>query len=271
MITVSELNIYPFKSARGIPISRVRLGATGFEWDRHWMAIHADGTFLSQRTHPALARIRTEITVANLILTTAQREPLSLPLHRTGSKRDVRVWQDSCVGLDQGDEAAAWVSAIVEDAVRVVRAPPAPERAANAEFAGPEPAPLAFPDGFPLLICNRASLDELNSRMPEALPMERFRANLVLDGLPPFAEDHIASISIGPIKLALVKPCTRCVIPSTDQRTGVRGFDPVSVLRTFRFDRNLRGVCFGENAVIRAGVGEVLERGAPCEIAYDRA
>jgi uncharacterized protein YcbX len=271
MIQVSELKLYPFKSARGITVPRVRLGATGFEWDRHWMAIHEDGTFLSQRTHPALARIGTEITAANLILTSAHREPLSLPLHAAGSKREVRVWQDTCVGLDQGDEAAAWVSAILDDAVRVVRAPASPQRPANPKFAGPEPAPLAFPDGFPVLICNRASLDELNSRMPEALPMERFRANLVLEGLAPFAEDRIASISVGAIQLALVKPCTRCIIPSTDQRTGVRGFDPVSVLRTFRFDHALRGVCFGENAVIRAGIGEVLECGAPCEIAYDRA
>lgn len=269
MITLSELNIYPFKSARGIPLPRARLTATGLEWDRHWMAVRQDGTFLSQRTHPALARIQTQITTRSLLLTCAGREPLSLPLVPSGPRRDVRVWKDSCVGLDQGEAAAAWAGDILGEPVRVVRAPDSPGRIASPEYAGPGSAPIAFPDGYPVLVCNRASLDELNARMPEALPMDRFRPNLVLEGLPPFAEDHIASIRLGAITLALVKPCTRCTIPSTDQRTGIRGFDPLPVLRVFRFDAKLRGVCFGENAVIRAGAGGILERGAACEIEYE--
>jgi uncharacterized protein YcbX len=179
------------------------------------------------------------------------------------------VWKDTCAALDQGDHAASWLSEALGDAVRIVRVPRSMRRIANPQFAGPEPAPIAFPDGFPVLLCNRASLDELNSRLSEPLPMERFRPSLVLDGLPAFAEDRIAAITAGPITLALVKPCTRCIIPSTDQRTGVRGFDPLPVLRTFRFDPTLRGACFGENAVIRAGVGAVLEVGAACEVAYE--
>ena len=181
----------------------------------------------------------------------------------------MRIFKDSCEGLDQGDEAAAWVSTVLGEPVRIVRSPAVPGRRANPEYAGPDPAPLAFPDGYPILVCNRSSLDDLNSRLPEALPMERFRPSLVLDGLPPFAEDRIASVEIGPVVLTLVKPCTRCVIPSTDQRTGIRGFDPTPVLRTFRFDRKLLGVTFGENAVITRGVGEFLERGAECRVVYE--
>jgi uncharacterized protein len=92
---------------------------------------------------------------------------------------------------------------------------------------------------------------------------------VVLEGLPPFAEDRIAALAIGPITLTLVKPCTRCIIPSTDQRTGARGFDPLPVLRAFRFDRQLLGVTFGENAVITRGVGELLERGMECRVTYE--
>ncbi|MGH8297040.1 MAG: MOSC domain-containing protein, partial [Steroidobacteraceae bacterium] len=150
--------------------------------------------------------------------------------------------------------------------VRIVRTPATPGRRANPEYAGAIPSPLAFPDGYPIMLCNRASLDDLNRRLPEALPMERFRPNLVLSGLPPFAEDRIDSIEIGGVLLTLVKPCTRCIIPSTDQRTGIRGFDPLPVLRTFRFDRDLLGVKFGENAVICRGAGEFLERGMECRV-----
>lgn len=192
-----------------------------------------------------------------------------LPLAPRGPQRAVRIWKDACEGLDQGDEAAAWVSAVLGEPVRVVRAPATPGRRANPQYAGSVPSPLAFPDGYPVLICNRASLDDLNRRLPQALPMERFRPNLVLEGLPAFAEDRIASIDVGEVRLTLVKPCTRCIIPSTDQRTGIRGFDPLPVLKTFRFDRELLGVTFGENAVISHGVGELLERGSECRVAYD--
>jgi uncharacterized protein len=268
-ISVQELNIYPLKSARGIPKARVRLASTGFEWDRHWMVVRGDGTFLTQRTHPSLTRIVPELTEEQLILTSDGLEALVLPLAPRGPGRPVRIWKDSCEGLDQGDEAAAWVSRVLGEPVRVVRIPATPGRRANPEYAGSATAPLAFPDGYPVLVCNRASLDDLNRRSPEALPMERFRPSLVLEGLPPFAEDRIAAIEIGPVTLTLVKPCTRCIIPSTDQRTGIRGFDPLPVLRTFRFDRQLLGVTFGENAVITRGVGEVLERGAVCRVSYD--
>lgn len=268
-VLVTELNFYPLKSARGISRPRVRLGATGFEWDRHWMVVRGDGAFLTQRTHPALARIATELTAAGLVLSAAGSRALVLPLEPQGAPRTVRIWKDTCDGLDQGDEAAAWVSAIVGEPVRVVRTAAVPARRANPEYAGPQPAPLAFPDGYPVLVCNRGSLDDLNSRLPEPLPMERFRPNLVLEGLAPFAEDRVASLEIGPITLTLVKPCTRCIIPSTDQRTGIRGFDPLPVLRTFRFDRKLLGVTFGENAIITRGAGEFLEVGAQCRVTYE--
>jgi len=268
-ITVQQLNVYPVKSGRCIPKRRVRLTATGLEWDRHWMIVRGDGSFLTQRTHPALARVATALTSEALVLTAEGLQPLMLPLAPQGRERPVRIWQDSCAGLDQGDEAARWVSAVLGEPAHIVRTPAAPGRRANPEYAGPGPSPLAFPDGYPILVCNRASLDDLNERLPEPLPMERFRPNLVLAGLPPFAEDRIASIEIGPVGLTLVKPCTRCIIPSTDQRTGVRGLDPLPVLRTFRFDRKLLGVTFGENAVIARGVGELLEVGAPCRVTYE--
>lgn len=268
-ITIQQLNVYPLKSARGIPRARVRLAATGFEWDRHWMVVREDGTFLTQRTHPLLTRIVTELTGEGLLLTTQGLQPLLLPFAPQGAERPVRIWKDDCQGLDQGDEAAAWASAVLGEPVRVVRTPATPDRRASPEFAGPQPAPIAFPDGYPVLVCNRASLDDLNGRLPEALPMERFRPSLVIEGLPPFAEDRIASLEIGRVTLTLVKPCTRCIIPSTDQRTGVRGLDPLPVLRTFRFDRKLLGVTFGENAIITRGVGEFLECGAECRVTCD--
>jgi uncharacterized protein YcbX len=269
MVTVDELNIYPLKSGRRMPKSSVRVAATGLEWDRYWMAVNAEGTFLTQRTHPKLAWIQPELSDTALTLHAPGLEPLTLPFESRGDGVDVRVWKDPCQGFDQGATASTWMSAVLGEPVRVVRAPDNPKRMASPEFAGTTPAPVSFSDGFPILVCNRASLDDLNTRMPEPVPMERFRPNIVLQGLPAFAEDRISSLKIGDLTLRLVKPCTRCVITSTDQRTGERSTNPLPVLRTFRFDRTLLGVTFGENAIPTEGVGAVIHTGAECVVTYD--
>ena len=269
MVSVEELHIYPLKSGRGIAKSAVRLAATGLEWDRNWMITDSAGGFLTQRTHPKLARIEPSLSATSLTLRALDLPPLELPFAFQGDAVNVQVWKDRCEGLDQGQAASEWASHVLEKTVRLVRVPGSPKRAANPEYAGPQPAPVAFPDGFPVLVCNRASLDDLNARMPEPVPMARFRPNIVLNGLEPFTEDRIASVQIGAITLKLVKPCTRCVITSTDQRTGERSTNPLPYLREFRFDRDLLGVTFGENAVVAAGVGESIERGAECVVTFD--
>jgi hypothetical protein len=260
--------VYPVKSTRGIARERVSLTATGFEWDRQWMIVNTRGVFLSQRTHPQLARIVPEVTPSSLILTAPGLSPLSVPLEARGARLTVRVWDDPCDGVDQGPEAEEWVTRAVGEPVRLVRAAPDMQRSASAKFAGATPAPLGFPDGYPVLVCNEASLEDLNGRLPARIPMERFRPNIVIRGLPAWAEDRIETLSFGEVTLRLVKPCTRCAIPSIDQQSGQRSTDPLPTLRKFRFSRQLRGVMFGENAVIVRGVGGEIGCGAAVTATY---
>ena len=259
---VRDLFIYPLKSGRGIPQARVRLASTGFEWDRHWMAASPNGVFMSQRTEPRLALIEVEIGTDNLTLRAPGVEPLRIPLQPQGEAKPAEVWKSAISALDQGDEAAAWLSQVLGKEARLLRISPVLDRRANPQYAGETPAPVTFTDGFPILVVNLASLTHLNTRMPQPVPMERFRPNIVLEGLEPFAEDRIGLLHIGNITLRLVKPCTRCIITSTDQRTGELSTNPLPILRQFRFDKALMGVTFGENAVIATGVGESLVRGA---------
>jgi MOSC domain-containing protein len=267
--TIAGLFVYPLKSGRGVPCSRVRLSATGFEWDRQWMLINAHGVFLSQRTHPQLACIVPQVDAGELLLQAPGLPPLRLPRICTGERRSVRVHRDSCVGLDEGAAAAEWASRVAGEAARLVRVPAHTERIANPLFAGAEPAPMGFADGFPVLVCNQASLEDLNWRLPESIPMERFRPNVVLEGLPAWAEDRIDALTVDGVTLRLVKPCTRCTIPSIDQRTGQPSTDPAPALRQFRFNKALRGVAFGENAVIAGGKEGEIERGAACRVSFE--
>lgn len=269
MPTIRELNVYPLKSGRAVPLKEARLGVTGFEWDRHWMAASPEGVFMSQRTQPRLALIESTVGEHRLTLRAPGQEPLDIPLQPEGTAQIARVWKDNITALDQGDAAAAWLTQAVGSPARLLRISPILDRHANRDFAGITTAPVSFADGFPILVCNAASLEHLNLRMPEPVPMERFRPNIVIDGLEPFEEDRIAELDFGEVKLRLVKPCTRCVITSTDQHTGQPSTNPLPVLRAFRFNKALMGVTFGENAVIAAGVGQNLGPGAEFQVVYD--
>jgi uncharacterized protein len=267
--TVTHLFVYPLKSARGIAKSRVHLSASGFQWDRQWMVVNAVGVFLSQRTHPQLARVIPSITRRALVLRAPELPPLRVPFTAAGERIAVRVHEARCVGVDQGEAAAAWVSRALGEPLRLVRVPQDNARIADPAFAGEVPAPMGFADGYPILVCNEASLADLNERMPKAIPMARFRPNIVLKGLPAWSEDEIDTLTVGEVTLRLVKPCTRCTVPSVDQRLGVFSTDPGPVLRTFRFDRALRGITFGENAVIASGLSGEILRGARARVGFE--
>ena len=260
---LAELNVYPVKGCRRTATPAVQVGARGLAGDREWMVVRADRVFISQRTHPALARIVPRLGRAGLELACAGRAGLSVAVPNTGAETLVSIWGASCVARDAGEPAAAWLSAVLAEPVRLVRIAPHAQRAADRAFVGDRDVPLAFADGYPLLVCNAASLAELNRRLPAPVPMERFRPNLVLTGLEPFAEDGLAGLAIGALVLDLVKPCTRCRVPSIDQASGEPASDPLPALKAFRYDRALRGVTFGVNAVVRSGIGAELRTGMP--------
>ena len=268
-VSVTGLFIYPVKSTRGIARERVSLISGGFEWDRRWMIVRPTGLFITQRSHPQLARIVPEVTPHALVLNAPGLPALWVPLGMRGARTAVRVWDDHVVGIDQGSEAEEWLTRAVGEPVRLVRAAPDMGRVANPNFAGATPAPIGFPDGYPLLVCNEASLEDLNARLPQPIPMERFRPNIVLTGLHPWAEDKIETLDIGSVTLRLVKPCTRCTIPSIDQQSGAPSTDPTPALKKFRFSKALRGVMFGENAVIARGVGEEIGLGVGVRATYE--
>ncbi len=266
--TLSGLFIYPVKSARGIAQASARVTPLGLEWDRQWMIVDERGVFLSQRTHPQLARLVPRIEAHALMLTAPELTELRVPLDVQGETLPVRVWDDHMSALTQGAHADEWLSWAVGQPVRLVRVGAGMGRHANPKFAGALPAPIGFPDGYPFLVCNSASLEDLNTHLPAPIPMTRFRPNLVLEGLSAWAEDRIDTLQFDDLTLKLVKPCTRCSIPSLDPETGAPSTDPTPALKRFRFSPELHGVTFGENAVIAASGGRDLRRGSAVAITW---
>jgi uncharacterized protein YcbX len=145
-------------------------------------------------------------------------------------------------------------------------------RPCNPDYVGATGATTLFADGYPVLVIGRASLDDLNARLAAcgvpAVPMNRFRPNLVLDGLDPYDEDHLDTITSGPVTLKLVKPCTRCEITTTDQDTARRNLEPLRTLASYRRDDRFAGVTFGMNAIVVAGAGATLAVGDAADGAF---
>jgi uncharacterized protein YcbX len=267
--TLAAISVYPVKSCRGIARAAARLEVTGLEDDRHWMLVRPNGRFVTQRELPRLALIGTAVDAAGLELNAPDRAPLRVARSDGAVARDVVVWKFSGRGIDCGDEAADWCSTFLETPLRLVRFDPGTPRNCSPEWTPGAHAVTEFADGFPILVISRASLADLNSRLPRALPMERFRPNLVIDGVGAYDEDRIHELRADAVTIRMVKPCTRCSITTTDQERGaVDGVEPLATLKTYRHDPALKGVCFGQNAIPMNGAGETLRVGQVFDITW---
>jgi uncharacterized protein YcbX len=266
--TLSAINIYPVKSCAGIALSQAEVLQTGLAHDRDWMIVDANGRFISQREVSRLALVKPRLMANALLFDAPGMPPLSV-VSAYGSNVEVTVWQDRCAAWDEGNEAADWLSQYLAKPVRLVRFDDSQQRLSNQAWTGAMQAPTHFSDGFAVLVISEASLADLNARLAAPIPMNRFRPNLVLTGLAAYDEDRAHELWSDAVRLRVVKPCTRCTITTVDQLTGeVTGVEPLHTLKTFRFSRELRGVMFGQNAIVIAGAGHTLQVGQTFDLSW---
>ncbi|MDE3154302.1 MAG: MOSC domain-containing protein [Acidobacteriota bacterium] len=252
-LTVSALHVYPLKSCRGLSLDRATVGRMGLQYDRQWMFVDERGMFVAQRGDGrlgvevrTLCLVRTALAGGLLRVTAPDMPPLELPLAGlAGAEVPVQVWQSRTIGIDQGPEAEAWATTYLgrerPGRYRLVRMPDEGHR-----LSKKGPAELAFADGYPFLIISEASLEDLNRRLAEPLPMNRFRPNIVLRGCAPYGEDTLDALRIGSVELMGMPLCPRCPIPTTNQETGERGKEPLRTLATYRRGED-GSVLFGRN------------------------
>ncbi|WP_283443550.1 MOSC domain-containing protein [Noviherbaspirillum suwonense] len=282
MPILSQLTFYPIKSCAGISLSSATLTGAGLMhehvYDREWMLVDDDNNFLTQREHPRMALITPRLRSETLEL----RAPgmlrldltLDLPDPDTASRRTVKLWQHTLDAYDGDSVTRQWFSQFLGVSCQLVRFHPEAHHPVNPARTGGKDIGTLFSDGYPLLLIGQASLDDLNRRLAAqgraALPMDRFRPNLVIAGAEAHDEDHAAHLAIGNAEIRPVKPCPRCPIPSIDQQTGMPGPDPLDVLRTYRAGvGGIGGIGFGMNCIVTRGEGETLRIGQ--EVALELA
>jgi uncharacterized protein YcbX len=272
MPTISQLVIYPIKSCAGLPVDHATVTTAGLVHrgvgDREWMVVDPTGQFLTQREFSRMARILPQ--VRDGLVSVTFPDMAALPLERRHLPEDearmVAVWDDHVIATDCGEVAAAWFTQVIGTPCRLVRFRENVVRSTSTTWTGGVPAETRFADGYPLLVVGEASLADLNGRLVAAgrapVPMNRFRANLVIDGIDAFEEDYVGTFTAGAAVLAPVKPCSRCPVPSIDQETGVPGPDLLDILGQYRANARMDGaICFGMNCIVTAGEGVELHVG----------
>jgi hypothetical protein len=270
-VSIGGLYVHPVKSCARIALQRARVTETGLEWDRQWMVFDDGGEFVSQREEPRLALVRPTLRASDLVLRAPGMLALHLALDAVEGDATVRVWNDTVRAGDMGDLAAQWFSDFLGRPVRLARFDPEVQRLSDSQWTGGARALTAFADAFALLVVSTASLTELNRRLGlrGAAPVgsDRFRPNLVLDGLGTHEEDWIHRIEFetpdGAVVLRLVKPCSRCSIPDVDPERGQLDHAVSAELAAYRADPRVNGqVTFGMNAIVEQGDECWLHTGA---------
>ena len=271
---VVSLHLYPVKSLRGLSVSEVTIDALGIVGDRRFLVINAAGVGLTQRTHPQMATIDAHLSAADLILSRTHRGAVRVPLQPQpeATVRATKIFStEGLMAEDCGEEPAQWLSEAMGEPCRLVRIGPAFSRPLKPSKAVPGDV-IAYTDAYPFMVVSEASLMDLNDRLvgqgEAALPIERFRPSLVIRGAKPFEEDTWTSVQIGPIRFRAGGPCARCLVTTTDHRTGVRGHEPLRTLARYRRDaQEQTKINFGQNLIheTKAGTIRLGDRVVPVE------
>ena len=242
---VTELWTYPVKSLGGIRIQSAQVLKKGLEADRRWMLIDDRNVFLTQRVYHKMALFRTAWQGKQLSVSHAA-DHIWVPLQSTGDEITAQIWDDTVLVREVDPAISKWFSEHLSLPCRLVSFPEENRRDVDPRYKVGD-GQVSLADAYPVLIIGQSSLDDLNSRMQDAVPMNRFRPNIVFTGGDAFEEDSWTRLRVGNNKFAAVKQCARCVLPTVDQETGIMGKEPLATLNTYR--KHEAKVLFGMNLV----------------------
>lgn len=225
--TISGLFIYPVKSLAAVPLQEVKVLPTGLQGDRQWMLVDTKGRFVSQREMPKMATIKTQFDGAQLTLEAEGCGSVSVLLTDTPAHpvNSYQIWKDTVEGFEEPEAVSQWLTKALgqfrRGDLRLIRFNNASQRKVDTKYLSEQESDLKLADACPFLLTCEASLEKLNEALPEAMPMDRFRANIVLSGTQPFEEYQWHSLSSNELDFAMIGPCQRCPMTSIDQKEGV--------------------------------------------------
>ena len=248
-LTLSQIYIYPIKSLGGISLETALVQERGLQYDRRWMLVDENNQFLTQRTFAEMALLQVELTADGLRVQHKIKPlaPLLIPFEPlTQEQFQVSVWDDVCTAIEVSIAANAWFSEALNRFCRLVYMPETTRRPVDTAHAH-QGEIVSFADGYPILVIGEASLQDLNTRLENPVPMNRFRPSLVFTGGKPYEEESWNFFSIQKNQFQGVKPCSRCVLTTIDKNTAIKEQEPLRTLSAYR--RVGHKVLFGQNVL----------------------
>lgn len=276
-VEVTGLRIYPVKSMKGITVQQATLTSKGLLHDRRFMVIRANGRFVTQRDMPRMSLISIELEENGISLSTHGTQRITVPFgYQDGQRFTTKVWNDTCETVDQGETVSRWLTESLEseEMLRLVAMAPGFTRPqGKADVLGAETHTL-FADAAPFLITNEASLQALNKELRArghgAVPMNRFRPNIIVRGLDAFAEHDINRLTGSDTAFRFHHPCQRCIVTTINQDTARRHpqREPFNTLCDMNpMPGSQRQPAFGHNASLGEGEGLGISVGTLFETA----
>jgi uncharacterized protein YcbX len=256
MLTVSELFIYPIKSLGGISVASAMITDRGFQYDRRWMLVDENNHFLTQREFAAMALLQVELTSGGLKVYHKKNihSPIIIPAFtETNEKANVEIFGESCSAQFVSRIADEWFSEMLLLKCRLVYMPDSTKRSVDNRYAFNKEI-TSWSDAFALLIIGQSSLNDLNSRLAEPLPINRFRPNIVFTGGAPYEEDVMKHFTINGINFYGAKLSARCVITTINQENAGKAKEPLKTLAAYRMKNNK--IYFGQN-LLHNGAGTI--------------
>lgn len=201
---ITRIQIFPVKSLDPIEVERSRILASGaLEFDRAWAIFDSTGGYVNGKRHAAVHRLRSRIDPFSLELALRSggtQDPREAKFHIENERRPLEKWLEKYFGF------------------------PVTLR---------EDTDLGFPDDLespgPTII-SVGTLTEIGRWFGLSIDdvRKRFRANIEIDGVPPFWEDRLfgppgtrVRFRIGDVVFDGINPCQRCVVPPRDAETGI--------------------------------------------------
>jgi len=251
MPTLSRLFIHPVKSMRGVHLSHAQTLESGLAFDRIFMVTELDGTFVTARQYPEMVRFTPALLPDGLSLQAPDGSQATIRFSDFAAQEaPTEVWGNHFTARIAPEAINAWLSAFFPRPVQLRWVGPQPSRRVK-RFSE---VPLGFADGFPFLLVNHASLQDLQQRSPASVRAEQFRANLIVSGAPAWDEDSWATVQIGDVIFDVPKPCSRCVLTTVGTESGRKHPDgePLKTLQGFRSAQDGSGdIDFGLNLIAR--------------------
>ena len=244
MQTLNDIYIYPIKSTQAISIPAGLIEEKGLSLDRRYMLADESGKFITGRTHPQLTQIKVEFSGESLLVQAPNMRQLTItPDEFAEEKKNVQVWSDKFQALHCGLKYDSWFSDYLNEPCQLLFF-----SADTKRLVKNRETQVSFADGYPLLLINQKSLDQLNSRLHKPVSALNFRPNIIVAADFPFVEDSWARIKIGEVEFEVSKPCSRCLFINVDPKTGIADKkEPLATLATFRYTKG--DINFGQNLI----------------------